>query len=694
MAAQPDLAWRPTLKRRLLVAAGVLAFWAAAIETRLIVLQVWQYDDLVARADRQYNETQTPPGERGEIFDRHGRVLAYSVDADTIYAVPTEIEDKHKTAELLCRVLEDCDKKSREQLLERLSLKRAFVYVKRRAAPFEAKRVAALELEGIGFMKESKRFYPNRELAAHLIGYVGVDNVGLHGVESTYDTTVRGREGKVLVQTDARGHAFSRLERSPTAGGSIELTIDQHLQYIAERELRAGVETARADGGTAVVMDPHSGEILAMASWPTFNPNQYNLSKEDARRNRAVQDLYEPGSTFKLVTASAALEEGVWKPDDLIDVSAGMIKFPGRKPINDMHTWGILSFTDVIVKSSNVGAIKIGLKVGRERMGLYIRRFGFGRPSSPDFPGESAGIVWDSSKLDDSALASVSMGYQVGVTPLQMAAAASAVANGGTLYEPHVVRAVIKGDIRTVVLPKAVRRAILPETAATLTTIMESVVQDGTGKRAKLASYAVAGKTGTADKLVNGRYSPAQQNVSFVGFVPSRSPVLTVIVMIDSPRVGGDTGGVIAAPIFQRIAEASMRQLGIAPTINPAPPVLVARHQAQPFDSSEPAGLAQGRPTTIVSMPASSHDGGALPDLRGLGARDALRELARLGLAARMAGVGVVVEQDPPAGAPVEPGGTCTLVLNRFDSSNGRAQRTPAGLAHGKAPVAPMGEQR
>ncbi|MDO8678780.1 MAG: penicillin-binding protein [Acidobacteriota bacterium] len=700
MAVQPDLAWRPTLKRRLLVAAGVLAFWAVGIETRLIVLQVWQHDDLVARADRQHSDSQTTAAKRGDIFDRHGRLLAYSVDADTIYAVPTEIADKKKAADDLCRALDDCDKKNRDQLLERLSLKRAFVYVKRRAAPFEAKRVAALELEGVGFMKESKRFYPNRELAAQLIGYVGVDNVGLHGVESTYDTTVRGREGKVLVQTDARGHAFSRLERSPTAGASIQLTIDEHLQYIAERELRAGVESARADGGTAVVMDPHNGEILAMASWPTFNPNQYNLSKVEARRNRAVQDLYEPGSTFKLVTASAAIEEGVFKPEDLIDVSAGMIKFPGRKPITDMgHSYGILSFADVIVKSSNVGAIKVGLKVGRERMGLYIRRFGFGRPSSPDFPGESPGIVWDSSKLDDSALASVSMGYQVGVTPLQMAAAASAVANGGTLYEPHVVRAVIKGDIRTVVLPKAVRRAILPETAATLTTIMESVVQDGTGKRAKLASYAVAGKTGTADKLVNGRYSPSQQNVSFVGFVPSRNPVLTVIVMIDSPRVGGDTGGVIAAPIFQRIADASLRQLGVVPTINPAPPVLVARNRDQPvttasaamspFDSSAertqgpPAGLAQGRPPTIVSMPASMHHGGALPDLRGLGARDALRELARLGLAARMQGVGVVVEQDPPAGAPVEPGGTCTLILNRFDSSNGRAQGRP-----------PVGDQR
>jgi len=384
---------------------------------------VWQHDELSARAERQQSETQKTPGKRGEIVDRHGRLLAYSVDADTIYAVPTDVVDLTKAAAQLCGALDDCTKKDREQLLERLSLKRrrggltAFQYVKRRATPLEAKRIAALGIKGIGFMKESKRFYPNRELAAHLLGYVGTDNAGLHGLEATYDKTVRGREGTILVQTDARGHAFSRLDRPPTTGGSIELTIDEHLQFIVERELKAGVQAARADGGTAVAMDPYTGEILAMASWPTFNPNQYAGTSEAALRNRAVQDLYEPGSTFKLVTASAALEEKVVTPNEIIDVSAGQIRF-GSRVVDDMHRYGPLSFTDVIVKSSNVGAIKVGLKLGPERMGLYVRRFGFGRPSSPDFPGESPGIVWNPSKLNDSALASVSMGYQVGVTPL------------------------------------------------------------------------------------------------------------------------------------------------------------------------------------------------------------------------------------------------------------------------------------
>jgi cell division protein FtsI (penicillin-binding protein 3) len=643
-----------------MAAAGVLVLWVLAIEVRLVVLQVVQHDHLVARAERQQMSTLAAPAKRGEIFDRNGRLLAYSVDADTIYAVPTEISDAAKTAAALCGALDDCTARMRDELRDRLAQNRSFVYVRRRATPMQAKRVAALELDGIAFRKESKRFYPNRELAAHVIGHVGLDNVGLSGLEATYDKTVRGREGKLLVQTDARRHVFSRLERSPTSGDSIELTIDEQLQHIAEREVRAGVEAARADGGTAVVMNPHNGEILAMASWPTFNPNDYGDAPEPARRNRAVQDIYEPGSTFKIVTASAALQEGVIKPDDLVDTMGGVIKFPGRKPITDMgHDYGTLTFTDVIVKSSNVGAIKVGLRVGAERMGLYMRRFGFGRPSSPDFPGESPGIVWDSAKLNDSALASVSMGYQVAVTPLQMAAAASAVANGGTLYEPHVVRAIIKGSQRTAIAPKAVRQVIHPDTAATLNQIMEKVVTDGTGRNAKLVSYTVAGKTGTADKLVNGRYSGAQQNVSFIGYVPSQQPELTIIVMVDSPRVGGDTGGAIAAPIFKRIADAGLRYLGTTPTINPAPPVIVARQQQTPLTQASVAGEP-----SVIALPAHMTEAG-LPDLRGMSAREALRELARVGLTAKMHGTGVVVEQDPPAGSAFEPGATCTLVLNR-----------------------------
>jgi len=648
--------FRATITSRLTVLALVFAFWIVVIVGRLFFLQVISHQELVARALGQQMRTVEAPAKRGEIYDRHHRLLAYSVDADTIYAVPSEIADPAAAAAAICKALEGCDRKERQGLIDRMSRdERNFVYVKRRVTPAEAHRVHKLDLKGIGFTKESKRFYPHRELAAHVIGYAGLDNVGLAGIEAAYDKVVRGEAGKLLVQTDARGRAFSRLERSPTAGGSIELTLDIHLQNIVERALREGVQQHRADAGTAVVMDPNTGEILAMASWPTFNPNAYRETAETGRRNRAIQDLYEPGSTFKLVTASAALELFLFKPWEMIDVSAGLIRFKGRV-ITDMHRYGPLSFTDVLVKSSNVGAIKIGARVGAEQMGLYVRRFGFGRAASRDFQGESNGIVW--SNLGDSALASVSMGYQVGVTPLQVVTAASVVANGGTLFEPRVVSAVTREGVRTEVKPNPVRTVIKPETSAVLTTIMEQVVERGTATRAKVACYTIAGKTCTADKLVNGRYSNSQQNVSFVGFVPSRNPRLSVIVMVDSPKDGADTGGVVAAPIFQRIAEDALRYLGVPPNVNPAPPVLV-----------QPRNAANRAPRQLQPqvVPVSNTANGVvvLPDLRGYGAREATHELARLGLTPRLRGTGVVVDQSPEPGTPLEPGTTCTLVLTR-----------------------------
>jgi len=653
--------WRPVLTQRVIVAAVFFGLWTAGIEARLVYLQVFNYEELQSRAERQQLRTIATPAKRGEIYDRRGRLLAYSVDADTIYAVPADVEDPARTAAALCGALDGCE----QGLVEKLSRQRAFVYVKRRVTPDEARRVAALNLEGIGFMKESRRFYPKKELAAHLLGYVGLDNLGLSGIEATYDKIVAGRPGTVLVQTDAKRRAFNRLERNATTGGSLELTIDENLQYITERELRIGVEAVRADAGTAILMDPATGEILAMATWPGFNPNAYNAASEAARRNRAVQDLYEPGSTFKVVTASAAIEEHLMPVDALIDTSPGVIRF-GSRVIDEYHghNYGVLSFTDVLVKSSNIGAIKIGLKVGPERIGLYTQRFGFGRPTSPDFPSESPGIVWSPSKLNDSALASVSMGYQVGVTPLQMVAAMSAVANGGTWHEPRVVRAIVRDGVRTHVTPQIVRRAIKPETAASLLPILEAVVERGTAKAAQIPGFTVAGKTGTADKLVNGHYTNSQQNVSFVGFVPSRDPALALIVMIDTPRVGPSAGGAVAAPIFKRIAEASLRQLGVAPTLDAPPPVVVARHDTNPIT---PASAAMGE-RAIVTLSAGSPDAASLPDLRGLGAREAVRTLAKLGVSARLHGTGIVVDQTPPPGTPLERGASCTLLLERDPS--------------------------
>jgi cell division protein FtsI (penicillin-binding protein 3) len=659
--------WRPILKRRVAIVAAVLGLWVAGIEAKLVYLQIYQHADLVARGERQQERTQPSPAKRGDIVDRRGRVLATSVDADTIYAVPTEIDDAQDATRKICDALGDCDQKDRLALAEKLGQHKAFAYVKRQVAPDQAQRVAALNLDGIGFIKESKRFYPNKELAAHLLGWVGIDNKGLSGLEYTYDPQIRGKAGTIMVHTDAKRHAFSRFERPPTAGSSVELTIDEYLQHIAERELHAGVTQNRAAGGTAIIMNPHTGEILAMANEPTFNPNAYRDSSETERRNRAVQDLYEPGSTFKLVTASAAIEEKVMPIDTMIDTNPGIIHIPGRaKPITEAshHNYHVLSFEDVIVKSSNVGAVKIGLRIGAERLSKYVGLYGFGHPVSPDFPGESPGIVWSTSKWTESALASVSMGYQVGVTPLQMVTAVSSVANGGELIEPRVIRAVYRDNRRFVVQPKIVRRTISADTAATLTAIMEGVVDRGTAKLAQMPGFTVAGKTGTAAKLVNGRYSTSDYNASFVGFVPSRNPVIAIIVVTDSPHGGPTTGGPVSGPVFKRIAEATLRYMGVGPTINPPSPVLVARHD-DATDRLPTSGAAAS--DAMISLVADGPPG-TVPDLRGMSAREAVRKLVKLGMNPRVVGDGFVVSQEPAAGAPIDGDAVCRLVLQRWPS--------------------------
>ncbi len=657
-ATPPD--WRAVVQKRLVVTALLFAAWGAGIQARLVWLQVIQHSDLTARAERQQMRTVDAVAKRGEILDRNGHVLAYSVDAESVYAVPTEVKDPARTAATLCGAFDDCDSRERQRIEERLRRQKAFAFVRRQLSPDEARRIASLKLDGIGFLKENRRYYPKKELAAHVIGYAGVENVGLAGIESAFDSQIRGRAGRILIQADARRHTvFSRVERPATAGADIELTIDEYLQYIAERELRATVAENRATGGTIVIMEPNSGEILALANYPTFNPNTFWRYQRSHTRNRAIQEIYEPGSTFKIVTASAAFEESVVDPEDLINVTGGRIAF-GARVIHDTHDYGILSFTDVLVKSSNVGAIKIGLKLGPERLNRYVHRFGFGQTLSPELRGESQGIVWNAGELNDSALASVSMGYQIGVTPLQMATAVSSVANGGELVEPHIVRAVVRNGRRTETPRKALRRTISANTAAELTAILEDVVERGTARAAKLESYQVAGKTGTAAKLVGGRYSKSEYHASFIGFVPSRRPALTILVVIDSPRSKGYYGGVVAAPVFKRVAEAALRHLGVPPTVNPVPPVLVARNAGDSRDVPVPT-----RAAAVLDAGVQVARDGLMPDLRGLSGREALRMAAKLGLATHLRGRGLVVEQSPLPGTAVERGTPCELVLGR-----------------------------
>ena len=441
---------------------------------------------MLARADRQQLAHRQAAGQARRIVDRDGQPLAYSVDADTIYRRSVRHRRSRQGGRAAsARRSTAATASSGRRWPSGFARKSQFAYLAPAGSPERGARASRRwTCQGVVFFKESRRYYPNKELAAHLLGYVGVDNVGLAGLEvDLRQADPRPARARSCCRpTRGASHVRRVEERRRPPGPALELTIDKYLQYIAERELRTGVEENTAAGGTAVIMNPQTGEILALANWPTFNPNDYATVADDARRNRAIQDIYEPGSTFKIVTASAAIEEKADPPDDLIDCNPGHIRFGGRVDRRHATTTGVLPFTDVIVKSSNVGAIKVGLRLGADRLGRLRQPLWLRPGRSPDFRGESSGHRLEPGRLDRSALASVSMGYQVGVTPLQMAAAASVGANGGTLVRAarrprhHPGRAPRSGP------RKVVRRAISADTAATLTEIMEAVVERGTGE--------------------------------------------------------------------------------------------------------------------------------------------------------------------------------------------------------------------
>jgi cell division protein FtsI (penicillin-binding protein 3) len=647
---------------------------------------VISHDELMARAQRQQEDREIVPAVRGEIVDRHGAVLAMSVrgyalegarrrakDSDP-EIVRQLVQDPEGAAARVCAVLDRCTKSDRAEMAQTLrtpaSPKAArYVFLRRQISPEEARRIAALNEPGIRAVEARHRFYPSGETAAHVIGYVNADNVGKTGLEFSYEPRVAGENGRQIVQVTAlRQHKrlSARVLEEPRAGATLETTIDRELQFIAERELAAAVAENRAQGGCVIIADPWNGDILAMANAPTFDPNRPGDFNPELLQNRCAQHIYEPGSTFKIVTAAAALEVARMSPSRMFDVSLGYYQFTGSR-VFDFHHYNQLSFTDVFVKSSNVGAIKIGLELGPEVISRYVSRFGFGETLARDIPHQRSGIVdRNMAGFGARALGSVSMGYQIGVTPLQMAAAVSSVANGGELVAPRLVRATLSESGRVEMPRRVIRRTINADTAAALRPILEQVVDRGTATAAKIEGYTIAGKTGTAAKLVNGRYSKSEYNASFVGFLPSRQPRVTIIAVIDSPHGHGYTGGVVAAPVFKRVAEATLRYLGIPPNVGDAPTVLVnaAPRGAEPTTIALRTGdrSAQGSVDldTRLAIPA-----GTMPDVRGLSGRDAVRVLARVGVEARLSGDGFVAAQAIPPGATLSPGRACALSLRR-----------------------------
>ena len=694
MSDHPDLSWRTTLKRRLTVASAAFLLWSVAIEARLVYLQVIRHDVLRAEADGQQSDIVELLPKRGEIFDRNGRPLAYNVDAESVFANPREISDPVGVVERLCKALQDCDQAARERYVRQLTRRRkdgsqpAFAWLKRRMTPEQAARVSALKIKELSFQTETRRYYPNKELAAHLLGWVG-DKQGLAGIEEKYDQLIGGKPGQAVLQVDGKERAFSRLEKPSTPGSSVMLTIDPYVQHVAERELLNGVKWSGAVGGSVVVLESRTGGILALANYPTFNPNNVRASAAADRINRAVQNVYEPGSTLKIVTAGAALEEKVARSTDLIHTSPGRIRI-GSRVIDEAngHNYGTLTFEDVIVKSSNVGAVQIGLSLGAERLSDYVGRFGFGaKASKPDFGGESRGIVFHPSQLNQSAVASVSMGYNVSVTPLQMAAAFNVVATGGELVQPRVVKGVIDGGVHTEMPRTVVRRVFSTGTAAELTRIMEQVVERGTAKTAQVEGYTIAGKTGTAAKALPGGkgYSTTEYNVSFAGFVPSRDPQFTILVVIDSPSRVSAYGGTVSAPVFQKIAAAALRHAGVPRTLNPPAPLLIARRDTPPQPVSAPA-----EPPVVTVADITAESPTVFPDLAGMSARDAVRTLARLGVTLKMHGTGNVINQRPAPGSPIDLADEATLWLERRpppapapDDTQTRALGT-AGVVRGR----------
>ena len=647
---------------RLMLLALTVSLWALVIGIRLVHVQVLGRSFFEEAGTRQSERTLNLDPRRGPILDRAGRPLAVSVDAESLYAVPQDVANAPVTAQALARAL-SLDAAGRREVLGKLQQKsRAFVWIQRKLDPATARRVRELQLEGLGFLTEHRRYYPQRELLAHVLGYVGLDNEGMSGVEHAFEKDIRGRAAKVVVHTDARRRPVAQTERPSTDGAAVTLTIDERIQHIAERELERAVAETQSQAGSVVVIEPFTGEVLAMAGRPAFNPNRYNASPSSRWRNRAVSDAFEPGSIFKIVTAAAGLQENVIAPDELVDCGGGRIEIAGTL-INDHAVFDQLSFTQAVARSSDIGMIRVAQRLGRDNFARYVRDFGFGATSGIDLPGESAGLFRPTGRWSALSLPSLSFGQEIGVTALQITMAAAAVANGGYLMKPFVVRRVEDAEGRLVreTKPIVVRRVLEPQTVDALTTILLEVVTSGTGQRAALPGYRVAGKTGTAQKIdATGRYSMIDHVASFVGFTPAARPALVVLASLDTPRGPKNQGGDVAAPLFARIAEGALRVLAVPPD----DAARVLRAVAVVPESLTPAAYRPRAPAR-PAVEAPADEPGLMPDLRGRPAREAAISAARRGLVVELRGSGRVVAQSPEPGAEIEPGLTCLLTLGR-----------------------------
>jgi cell division protein FtsI (penicillin-binding protein 3) len=572
--------------------------WAILIAFRLFWLQVVLHGDFMVRARQQQQRTFDVAPRRGVLYDRNLRELAMTVQVDSIFAVPSEITDKQATARALAAIVHtdpNDAQSAEEQIAARLDAARNFAWVARRVTAETSTRVKELikaqDLKGIYFQKEFQRFYPDNEIAAQVLGYVGMDDTGLGGLEQKFEPQLHGVQGRMYTALDAHRHVLGSSEREPQPGRNLVLTIDENIQFMTERALDHAMERTHAASGTVVVQDVHTGQILALAIRPTFNPNLFRRATPDLLRNHAVSDVYEPGSVFKLVTYSAALDTNVAKPDDLIDCQGGAIKMPGGRVIHDDKGdhFGVITVHEALAHSSDVAAVKLALKVGQDRFYQYVRDFGFGSRTGAEMPGETRGLLQNVNKWSPSSIGSVAIGQEIGVTPIQLVSMVSSIANGGVYLPPRVlmpgqVDGTANGKTPAVPqvspqltpmpfkpggelpdpLPPGAHRVLSTMTAAQMRKMMEGVVLYGTGKRAQLNGYSSGGKTGTAQKIdpATGKYSKTVHIASFAGIAPVNNPVIAVAVIIDSP-MGDYYGTTVSAPVFAEVAQQVLEYLAV-----------------------------------------------------------------------------------------------------------------------------------
>src|SRR6202521_4346758 len=576
---------------RLYLLGAMLLFWCVAICGRLVYLQIFRYGSFVKQAEHQQQRGFDFSANRGVIYDRAGRELAMSIQVDSAFAVPTEIPDLPSTISLISRITREDPR----VVLSDCRNHKTFCWVARKADEETIDRIKSLNLRGIHFQKESRRFYPKRELAAQVIGDVGTDDGGLSGIEREFDDELRGRTGKMSISVDARKQWFSSIQKRPEPGDNLILTIDKNIQYIAEKELEQAIHDTQAIAGTVIVENPHTGEILALANRPTFNPNLRKQITPTALTNRAVSYVYEPGSTFKLVTISAALEEKLTNPDEVFDCQMGSIVYNGMR-IRDSRPHGLLPVWGVLAESSDVGAIKIALRLGEDRFYKYIRAYGFGQQTGIELPGETRGLTKPVSRWSRVSIAAISMGQEIGISPLQLAGLVSTFANDGVWVAPRIVAGPVEpqGTPQTVAFHQAAsRRVISSFTAAEMRAMMQKVVLEGTGRKAILEGYTSAGKTGTAQKVdpATGAYSKTKYIGSFAGFAPLNNPQIVVAVILDS-AVGLHQGGQVSAPVFRRVTQQVLEYLHTPHDLPLAPNRQLLLAQAKTKDKD----LVEGTP--------------------------------------------------------------------------------------------------